>query len=552
MIKKVLNSKAKTITFAAFLLSLAALFSRLLGMLRDNLLANLFPKELTDIYFASFRIPDFIYGILIMGGIIAAFLPVFSESFKESKAEAKRLADSVLTFFLFFLSLVSLALAVFTPFLVKLIAPGFTEFQKSQTILLTRIMFFSPIFLGISAIFSSILRYFNLFLATSLAPIFYNLGIIAGILFLAPIFGLKGLALGVILGALLHLLIQLYPLLKTGFAPRFCFNFRQPGLLKIIKLSLPRTLGSAAYQLNLIVITSIASTLSAGAISVFNFANNLQAVPAGIIGVSFAQAAFPFLSKTFAQGERRQFLNNFSSVFSKILFLIIPLSALVFLLRAQIVRLILGTSLLGEGYFGWGQTRLTAASLGVFSLSLFASTTVPFLARVYFSFQDTKTPVKIAVFSMGLNIALSYLFVWLLGFENSFRSLVSSLLKLKGINDISVVGLPLALSVSVIFQFLLLSFYLERKSAILHLRDIFPSLKKILLATFLMSAFTYFLLNLYALTLNSTNTVPGIFFQTLFASLFAAVFYFLVSLLLKIKEAEAILKLVKAKVKTFF
>jgi len=546
MISRILNSKTKTITFAAFLLSLAALFSRLLGMLRDNLLANLFPKNLTDIYFASFRIPDFLYGILITGGIIAAFLPVFSESFKKSEEEAKLLSSSVLTFFLLLLSSISFVLAIFTPQLIKLIAPGFDQSQKETAVLLTRIMFLSPILLGISAIFSSILRYFNLFLATALAPILYNIGIIVGILFFAPSLGLKGLALGVIFGAFLHLLIQIPPLIKAGFLPRFTFNFKSSGLKKIIKLSIPRTLGTAAYHLNLIVITSIASTLSAGSISVFNFANNLQSVPAGIIGISFAQAAFPFLSRTFAGGEKEKFLKNFSSVFSKILFLIIPLSALVFLLRAQIVRLVLGTSILGEGYFGWSQTRLTAASLGVFSLALFAAAAVPFLARVFFSFQDTKTPVKIAVFSMVLNVSLCYLFVWALSFTNFFQRMIINLLKLRGIKDISVIGLPLALSISVIFQFFFLVFYLKKKSGVLDFKNTYLSLKKILLASFLMTVFSYLTLNIYAL-IGSTNTVLGILLQTVLTSIVAIFSYLVFSFLLKIKEARAILSLIANK-----
>jgi putative peptidoglycan lipid II flippase len=480
MIAKFLNSKTKTVTFTATLLGISALISRLLGLFRDNLLANLFTKAQTDIYFAAFRIPDFIYGILITGGIVAAFLPVFSEYFKQSKREAQILTNNVLNCFLIILVILCSILAIFTPQLINLIVPGFTVEQKTLTISLTRIIFLSPILLGISAIFSGILQYFNLFFAYALAPIFYNLGIILGILCLTPIFGLKGLALGVILGAFFHLFIQLVPAVKHGFKPTFSFNFRHPGLRKIFKLMAPRTLGSASYHINLIVITAIASTLAQGSIRIFNFANNLQGVAVGLVGLPFATAAFPFFSRHFANNEKEKFLKSFSRTFSQILFLIIPLSILVFLLRAQIVRIILGTSILGKGLFDWWDTRLTAASLGIFSAALFASCLIPLLSRAFFAQQDTKTPVKIALGSMALNIIFSFSFVKVLSYPNIFQAALVDFLKLQGVKDISIIGLPLALSLATLFQFFLLSFYLKRKIEGLNFKEVFQKLLKVL------------------------------------------------------------------------
>ncbi len=539
MIKKFLNFKTKKVTFAAGILALAALISRLLGLLRDNLLANLFTKAQTDIYFASFRIPDFVYGILITGGIVAAFLPVFASHFKKSKKQAQTLTNNVLTFFLILLALLCSILAIFTPQLIKLIVPGFSPQQKSLAITLTRIMFLSPILLGLSAIFSGILQYFNLFLAYSLAPIFYNLGIILGILFLAPIFGLKGLAFGVILGAASHLLIQIGPAIKHGFKPRFSFNFRHPGLKKIFFLMTPRTLGSAAYQINLIVITAIASTLTQGSIRIFNFANNLQGTAIGLIGIPFATAAFPTLSRHFANHQKGEFLKTFSKTFSQILFLIIPLSILIFLLRAQIVRIILGTSILGKGLFDWWDTRLTAASLGIFAFSLFASSLVPFLARAFFALRDTKTPVKIALSTMGLNIILSFSFVSFLNYPNNFSKVLINFLKLKGIDNISIIGLPLALSLATVFQFFLLSFYLKRKVEGLEFGEIFQKLWKILTASILMAISTYSALRIFAIVLD-TREVLGLLYQTIFAGLIGIFAYFIFSLFLKLPEPKKI------------
>ena len=548
MITKLLNSKTKTITLSALLLGVFALISRLLGLLRDNLLANLFTKSQTDIYFASFRIPDLVYGILITGGIVASFLPVFSEYLKKNEKEAQILTANVLNCFLLCLIVLCSILAIFTPYFINFIVPGFTFEQRAQTITLTRILFLSPILLGISAIFSGILQYFNLFFAYALAPILYNLGIIIGILLLAPIFGLKGLALGVILGAFFHLFIQVIPALKHGFKFIFSFNFFHPGLKKIFKLMIPRTIGSATWHINLIVITAIASTLASGSIRVFNFAQNLQGVAVGLVGIPFATAAFPFFSRHFVQNEKEKFLETLNKTFSRILFLIIPLSVLIFLLRAQIVRLILGTSILGRGLFDWWDTRLTAASLGIFSFSLFASCLVPLLSRAFFAQQDTRTPVKIALGAMGLNIFLSFFLVKLLSYPNLFQSVLTNFLKLQGIESIPVVGLPLALSLATVFQFFLLLLYLKRKLSNLNFGKIYQNFSKIFLASILMGIFTYLTLQIFALFLN-TATFFGLLIQTVSAFLLGSFIYFLFSLLLKNPESEMILNFLKTKFK---
>jgi len=541
MISRFLNSKTKTVTFAAIVLASAGLLSRAFGLLRDNLLANLLPRTQTDIYFAAFRIPDFVYGILITGGIVAAFLPVFSAEFKKSKEDAQILTNNVLTFFLIALIVICSILAIFTPYLIELLVPGFSAIQKAQTVALTRIMFLSPILLGISSIFSGILQYSSLFFAYSLTPILYNIGIIFGIVFFLPLFDfdLRALACGVVLGALLHLLIQIPPILKSGFRPRFSFNFRHLGLQRIFKLMIPRTLGAGAFHLNLIVITAIASTLSPGSISIFNFSNNLQGMPIGLIGVSFATAAFPAFSRHFIQKEKEKFLKKFFSIFSQILFLIIPLSFLIFLLRAQIVRLILGTSIIGEGLFGWWQTRLTAACLGVFCIALFANCLIPFLAKVFYSFHDTRTPVKIAIFSVILNVILCYSFVGFLSSPSFLQGEIISFLKLKGVQGVSVLGLPLALCISSICQLFLLVSFLKRKIKILDFRKIYFPFFKVLVSTVLMAILVYLTLQISSLFL-AMDKVSGIFLQTFFATIVSIFSYGLFSYLLKSQEPRII------------
>lgn len=535
MIKRIFHLQTKTVTLAALLLGVSAFISRLLGLWRDRLLAGRFGAgEDLDIYFAAFRIPDFVYGILIMGGISLIFLPVFTEYFKKDEKQGWHLASNVLNCFLILLILVCGVLALFTPWLIKFITPGFSPEQKALAISLTRIMFLSPIFLGMSSLFSGVLHYFHRFLAYSIAPIIYNLSIIVGIFFFVPVFGLRGLAYGVVLGAILHLLIQLPAAKVSGFHYIPVFNFRSSGLKKIFKLMTPRMIGTAASHINLIVMTAIASTLMAGSISILNFANNIHFFPVGIVGASFALAAFPVMSRTWIDGQRDKFLENFSSVLRQIFFLIVPISVLMFLLRAQIVRLILGT-----GQFTWQDTRLTAAALGIFAFSIFAFAAFPFLTRVFYSFQNTKTPVIIGVFAMTLNIGLSFLFVWLLSFASPLHSFMVQNLKLNGIAGIAVIGLPLALSISAIVRFSLLIFFLRRRLGHIRLREIKGSFEKIVLATVVMAIAVYFALQFLA-GLVDARTFVGLLIQVALASLVGALVYFFTTYLLKSSEARTI------------
>ncbi|OHA64205.1 MAG: murein biosynthesis integral membrane protein MurJ [Candidatus Wildermuthbacteria bacterium RIFCSPHIGHO2_01_FULL_47_27] len=534
-ISRIFNSQAKTVTFAAFLLAVSALASRLLGLARDRLLAGTFGAgpEL-DIYFAAFRVPDFIYALLITGGISAVFLPVFSGIFQHDSTAAWKFVNNALDVFSAGLVALCVVLALFTPLLVYFIAPGFSGEQKEITILLTRIMFLSPIIFGIASIFSGVLHYFNKFLIYSLAPVLYNLGIILGIVFFVPYFGLQGLAFGVILGAFLYLAVQIPAAVNSGWSFKFAFQPRDPSLRKMFRLMLPRTLGTSAYQLNLFFITAYASTLGAGSIAVFNFSNNLQYFPIGLIGISFAMAVFPALSRSWAQNNKEKFLHQFHSVFGQVLFLAVPVSVLMFLLRAQIVRLILGT-----GQFGWLETRLVAASLGVFALGIFAASLVPLLARAFFSLHDTRTPAYIGVAAVIQNIAFSFLFVWVFAFPNIFREIFVRMFDLPDINDVAIIALPLAISLSGIIQFILLMAFLGVRIGGLRMKEVRRSAQKIIVAGFACGVAVYFAIHL-ATGFLDTRTFFGVFGQTAAAAIAGTAAYLAAAYFLRVPELAAI------------
>lgn len=453
------NIQTKNINSAAFILVLTSLISAILGLIRDRLLAGKFGLgDELDVYYAAFRLPDFISMTLIIGAIGAAIIPIFSEQLVKSREDAFKYLSNLLNVFLVFLILLGLILFIFAPNIISLIAPGFSAEKKDLTVLLTRIMFLSPIFLGISSIISGILRVFQRFLITSLAPLVYNLGIIIGILFFFPLFGLQGLAWGVVLGGIFHLLIQL-PILKgLGFRPKKVFHLFEPGFIKTFNLTFPRSIGLAANQINLIVVTAIASSLAVGSIGVLSLAEGLSRPLFTLIGVSFSIAAFPSLCLAFSKKDKEKFEQIFSSTFSKILIFTLPLSLLLFLLRDFLIKIIFKV-----GKFGLVDAKLTAAAFGLFLIGIFAQSLLLLLAKAFYARQNTKTPALVSVLGMIFNIFFAFFLVKLLSFPNPFQNLIVNFFDLTGIKNIEVIGLPLAVSLSAIIQFLILLILFRRK-----------------------------------------------------------------------------------------
>lgn len=456
---KIFNFQTKGITTAAIIIGSASLISAALGLLRDRLLAGGFGiGDELDVYYAAFRIPDFISMVLIMGSISAALIPIFSEYITKNNKEAWRLFSNFFNVIIVVLIFVCLVLIIFTPQLINIITPGFTEEKKELVVLLTRIMFLSPIILGTSNIISSVLQVFRRFLITSLSPIMYNLGIIIGIIWFVPRLGISGLAWGVVLGAVLHLLIQLSVLFKVGFKYYNVFDISDPGLRRMIKLTIPRSIGLAAGQINFFVVTAIASTLASGSLAIFSLSESLSRPFIMLTGIAFSTAAFPHLALSISKENKERFLDIISKTFNKILILIVPLSILLFVFREELVSFIFKV-----GRFGLIDTRLTAAALAMFCFGLFAKALNLFIIKSFYALQDTRTPAVVSVLSMFLNLGLSIVFVWSLSFSNFFQDFWIGFLSLEGLRGIEIIGLPLALSVSAIFQFIILKLIFKIK-----------------------------------------------------------------------------------------
>ncbi len=530
MIKKLLNGQSKTITSAAIIIGAASLTSRFLGVIRDRILAGEFGAgDVLDTYYAAFRVPDLVFNLLVLGALSAGFIPIFTQYLQaEKKEKAWHLANEIINILLISLLIICAVFFIFAPQLMQLITPGFDPEKIKLTVALTRIMFLSPLLLGISSVFGGILQSFKRFLVYSLAPIFYNVGIIVGALVLVKFWGIYGLAWGVILGAFLHLLIQIPTSVYLGFRYKWIFSFKDEGLKKIFKIMVPRTLTLGITQINLVVITIIASTLAAGSLAIFNLANNLQIFPVGIFGISFAIAAFPTLSALALRQDRKEFIESFSNTAREILFFIIPASALLLVLRAQIVRVILGT-----GNFTWEDTVLTIEALGMFSVSLFAQALIPLLLRGFYAFQKATLPFIIGLFTIGANIIFS------LALTRPFQ--------LFGYNfDLGVTGLALAFSLANILNFIILWLCLRMITKSLDEKRVLWSVLKISLATLIMAMVTQFMkfgIEPYF----GTQTFIGIFLQGLIAGLVGIAVFIVAGLALRSQEMYTFINAIKRK-----
>lgn len=520
MLKKLWNGSIDNIGWAAVVVGLSSFISRFLGVFRDHILAGQFGAgDELDIYYAAFRVPDLIFNLLVLGALSAGFIPVFVSLLNDpnkpaSNRDAWRFANLVISSLLVILVILSVFGIIFAPQLLRLLTPGFSADKLAATVQLSRLMFLSPLLLGISGVVGGILQSFKSFFAYSLSPIFYNLGIIAGALFLVPKFGLMGLAWGVVIGAALHLLVQLPTLWNLGFRCQPVLDWRDAALRQIGRIMIPRTMGLAVSQLNLLVMTVLASALASGSLAIFNLANNLQSFPVGIFGLSFAIAAFPTISALVGQPDKLK--ASLTVTIRQTLFLVIPATIIILALRAQIIRVILGS-----GRFDWQDTILTMRTLSYFGLSIFAQSLTAILVRVFYAYKDSATPFWISLIAVIVNISLAW--PWSRQF--------------------GVAGLALAFSAGNIVNFVLLWLALRRKGHILDSQAIIWGSLKMALAAAIAWPIIFEVKKLIA-SLVDMDTFWGITGQLIGAATAGLLVYLLVCLLLRCPEAKQLWQII--------
>lgn len=396
--------RAATLVMALFFLS------RMAGLAREMIISARFGTGADlDAYLAAFRVPDLLFQLIAGGALGSAFIPVFAGCVaRRDRAGAWRVFSAVTNLVLLLLTLVTAAAAVAAPWLVRaVLAPGFSPAQQALTVDLMRWMLISTVIFGVSGIIMGVLNSLDHFLLPALAPVLYNLSIIAGAWFLAPALGVHGLVIGVVVGAALHLDIQLFGLWRYGARYQATLGLTDSRVHEVARLMGPRVLGLAAVQLNFWVNTILASALPAGSLSALNYAWLLMLLPQGIVAQGVATAAFPTFAVLEAQGRRAELRSTISGALRGVLFLAIPAAVGLFVWRVPLIRL-----LLERGEFTASSTALTAAALMYYAPGLVGHSVVEIVARAFYALHDTRTPVAIGIAAMAGNVLLS---LWLRG-----------------------------------------------------------------------------------------------------------------------------------------
>lgn len=471
-------------------------------------------SNLLDVYYVSFDIPDFIFNLLVVGAVASAFIPVFIEYQARRGGEEWNLANNFLNILIAIMAVMAGVIFLFTPWLISIIAPGFDPAKKDLAVLFTRVMLFSPIIFAISVVVGSILQVFHRFLAYALAPIMYNLGIIFGAIFLVPKFGPLGLAEGVVLGALFHLAIQLPALRGIGFKWKKVWHWGDVGMKKILKLMVPRTIGVALFQINLIIIDAFSSKISAGSVTVVNLANNFQYLPISLVGISTAVASFPTLSRQALEEDKTAFVERINKTLRQILFVILPTSFLMVYLRTDLIRVVLGS-----GLFGPRDVEMTGNILGFLMLGVFAQSIIPLLARSFYAMQNTRVPVMASISGVVANIFLAWYFLPSFG----------------------IFALPLAFSLAGILNALILLASLKYDIRSFPLKDIGIYASKLIYACVMM----FLMMTLADLFINFGINFLGSLYQIITMSLIGVLTFGVFAGIFKLNELEIMVNYIR-------
>jgi putative peptidoglycan lipid II flippase len=445
---------------AAYALAAFTFLSQLVALARDRLIAGVVgPSAALDTFYAAFRLPDLVFVLTTSLVSSAVLMPRVVERL-EDRPELRRFLNGAASFF----ALVSVAVAglafAFAPQLSAWLAPGLAETGRAAELALyARLLLLSPILLGFSQIWGAVAQAYRKVALYALSPVVYNLGFVVGVGFLYPVLGVPGIVYGVLAGAALHALVTLPAALRAGggYAPSAAIPWAEAWSL--VRESLPRSAALAMGQLATLVLVAMASRMPAGSISVFQLASNLQSVPLALIGTSYSMAAFPILAALAAERKRAAFGRKLAEAARQIVFWSLPVIALFVVLRAQIVRVVLGA-----GGFGWDETRLVAAVLAALVLACVAQGLILLFARASYAAGDTWRPfwanLAGALVTAALGLALP---AYLLARPSVLADLASAF-RLEGVAGAEVVSLGLASTAGALVAAAILVWTVARKN----------------------------------------------------------------------------------------
>ena len=537
------NQEIRGLHEAAYLLAIFAFFSLILALIRDKMLAYTFGAgQSLDVYYAAFRIPDLIFTTI--GSLVSAsiLLPYFIEKFENSKEKGKSFSDGIFTIFFVGMIAISALVFIFAPYLVPVAMPGFTDSAVLDELILSmRIMLLSPFFLGLSNLFSSLTQMRYRFLVYAFSPVVYNAGIILGVIFGYPILGIPGMAIGVVIGAFLHMGIQIPFMIHERLMPVFTLKINWSDIKKIVITTFPRTITLSANQLASFVLVSIASVMTAGSISVYNFAFNLQSVPLTLIGASYSSAVFPTLSKLIFKGKITEFKEKMIASAQHIIFWSMPITVLFMVLRAQIVR-----TILGAGKFDWADTRLTAATLALFAFSTIGQSLVVLFVRSFYAEGKTSRPLFINLISASITVISGITLYKMFNSIPVFRFFLEDLLKVSGQTGTSVLVLALAFSIGTLVS-TILHWWTYEKTYPGFTKPVLETLYHSFAASVIMGYVAFLALRLFAFIFPLTK-VWGLFLQGLCAGITGLIILVCILKILKNKELEDVIKTLHKKI----
>lgn len=397
----------KLIPAGSVILGITTLISYLLGLVRDHYFAQIFgASRALDAYNAAFLIPDLLFNILVASGIAAAFIPIFTELLKLDAERASKYANSVITAAIGSMIIISVIIIIFAGPISALVVPGFNLTDRALVAKILRLLALSPIFFGVSNAIGAMLVTKRRFLFYGLSPVLYNLGIIGGTIFLAPRFGIMGVALGTVGGAFLHLAARFFDARRSGFVFNLKYSFGTMEFKQTLKLMLPKMLGHPMELITFWAFTAISSTLIPGSVAVMSFARNFESVPVSLIGITIATTTFPILAMTIADRSIERFRKILRNSFLLIFFASIAAACVTFLIKEPLVRIALG-----GGAFQASDIARTSATLGMFALAIPTEASIQLLARAFYATKNTIIPVALSIVGLIISVGGAYLLV---------------------------------------------------------------------------------------------------------------------------------------------
>lgn len=548
MVKKIfqfLNKEFHSINEAALLLGAFAFLSQILGLVRDRLLAHIVGAGPTlDVYYAAFRIPDFLYVSLGSLASVTVLMPFIVNKMGDSAEyndAVRKFMNNTFSAFILVMFICCSVIFILMPSLAHVVAPGFTPDQIHLLINVSRMMLISPILIGVSNLIGTITQLAKKFFIFSLSPVFYNAGIIIGIILLYPIFGVNGLAFGVVLGAALHMLIQIPTVKKEGVSLTYIRSIDWKEIFSIVKVSLPRTLTLSFGSFAFMALIALASTLVPGSISLFTFSFNLQSVPVGIIGISYSVAAFPMLVRSYNSNNIDNFRKQIVDGARQIIFWSLPIMTLFIVLRAQVVRVVLGSNA-----FTWAQTRLTAAGVALFVISLCSQALVLLLVRGYYASGNTKKPLIVNLFSSILVVIFGFIFINIFKSNPGISTFIESSLRVQGVHGTIMLALPLAYALGSIINVVLLWRIFRKDFLDGYKSGINKTIFQVGTSSIILGFVSYIMLGILVKVI-SLSTFVGVFLQGFIAGIVGIIVFSIILILFKNEEFSDIVKAITHK-----